>query len=160
MLARRLASRLSRRCISLGLSTSTWRGNVADWDGSGDVWFKVHEVPAITNGGSSLSFPAQGIDRVHSPFRRTFLMNSTSSVQRTSRCTWRGHGGTEVEFDDIFVSAAPEWLITYAYRRGITGGITHTPNSNASTLVKHLASPTSPFPIRILHETDTPYRFL
>ncbi|KIJ41444.1 lytic polysaccharide monooxygenase [Sphaerobolus stellatus SS14] len=60
MMARRLASRLSRRCISLGLSTSTWRGNVADWDGSGDV----HEVPAITNGDSSLSFPAQGINRV------------------------------------------------------------------------------------------------
>ncbi|KIJ55995.1 lytic polysaccharide monooxygenase [Sphaerobolus stellatus SS14] len=64
MLARRLASRLSRRCISLGLSTSTWRGNVADWDGSRDIWLKVHEVPAITNGGSSLSFPAQDIDRV------------------------------------------------------------------------------------------------
>ncbi|KIJ46719.1 lytic polysaccharide monooxygenase [Sphaerobolus stellatus SS14] len=54
-------------------------GNVADWNDSGDVWFKVHEVPAITNGGSSLSFPAQGIDRVTS-FRRTFLMDSTSSV--------------------------------------------------------------------------------
>ncbi|KIJ26385.1 lytic polysaccharide monooxygenase [Sphaerobolus stellatus SS14] len=52
MLARRLASRLSRRCISLG------------YDGSGDVWLKVPEVPTITKGGSSLSFPAQGIDRV------------------------------------------------------------------------------------------------
>ncbi|KIJ46201.1 lytic polysaccharide monooxygenase [Sphaerobolus stellatus SS14] len=39
-------------------------GNVADWDGSGDVWFKVHEFPTITNRGSSLSFPEQGINRV------------------------------------------------------------------------------------------------
>ncbi|KIJ33766.1 lytic polysaccharide monooxygenase [Sphaerobolus stellatus SS14] len=39
-------------------------GNVADWDGDGEVWFKVYELPAITDGGNSMRFPAQGIDRV------------------------------------------------------------------------------------------------
>ncbi|KAJ2912652.1 hypothetical protein MD484_g7765, partial [Candolleomyces efflorescens] len=38
-------------------------GNVSTWDGSGNVWFKVHEVPAVTNGGSSISFPAMNVDR-------------------------------------------------------------------------------------------------
>jgi len=33
-------------------------GSVANWDGSGAVWFKVWEEPPITNGGSSISFPS------------------------------------------------------------------------------------------------------
>jgi len=39
-------------------------GNVSTWDGSGQVWFRVHEVPAVTNGGSSISFPAMNADNV------------------------------------------------------------------------------------------------
>ncbi|KIJ30559.1 lytic polysaccharide monooxygenase [Sphaerobolus stellatus SS14] len=50
-------------------------GNVVDWNGSGDV----HEVPTITNGSSSLSFLAQGIEHVTS-FHRTFLTDSILSV--------------------------------------------------------------------------------
>ncbi|TEB37989.1 endoglucanase II [Coprinellus micaceus] len=38
-------------------------GNVSQWDGSGNVWFRVHEIPAVTNGGSSISFPAQNVQR-------------------------------------------------------------------------------------------------
>ncbi|RXW18990.1 hypothetical protein EST38_g6869 [Candolleomyces aberdarensis] len=38
-------------------------GDVSSWDGSGNVWFKVHEVPAVTNGGSSISFPAMNVDK-------------------------------------------------------------------------------------------------
>ncbi|KZV64983.1 lytic polysaccharide monooxygenase [Peniophora sp. CONT] len=34
------------------------------WAGDGAVWFKVHEVPPITNGGSSISFPAQNVPSV------------------------------------------------------------------------------------------------
>ncbi|KIJ27670.1 lytic polysaccharide monooxygenase [Sphaerobolus stellatus SS14] len=41
--------------------------NVAAWDGSSDEWFKVHKVPTITNGSSSLSFPTQGINPVIIP---------------------------------------------------------------------------------------------
>ncbi|KIJ43146.1 hypothetical protein M422DRAFT_253649 [Sphaerobolus stellatus SS14] len=40
---------------------------------------------------------------------------------------------------------------------GITGVITYSTNLNTSALVKHLASPTSAFPMRILLETDAPY---
>ncbi|KAF5329973.1 hypothetical protein D9611_010402 [Ephemerocybe angulata] len=39
-------------------------GNVSTWDGSGQVWFRVYEVPAVTNGGSSISFPAMNADKV------------------------------------------------------------------------------------------------
>ena len=35
-------------------------GNVTNWDGSGAVWFRVHEVPAIAN-GQTISFPAMSM---------------------------------------------------------------------------------------------------
>lgn len=35
-------------------------GDVANWNGDGQVWFKVHEITAVTNGGSSISFPSNG----------------------------------------------------------------------------------------------------
>ncbi|TFL01517.1 glycoside hydrolase family 61 protein [Pterulicium gracile] len=35
----------------------------ADWDGAGNVWFKVHEIGPITNGGSSISFPTDDMLR-------------------------------------------------------------------------------------------------
>ena len=31
--------------------------NASTADGSGSVWFKVHQVTAVTNGGSSISWP-------------------------------------------------------------------------------------------------------
>ncbi|TFK22004.1 hypothetical protein FA15DRAFT_596894 [Coprinopsis marcescibilis] len=34
-------------------------GNVSEWDGSGEVWFKVHEVAPIVTPGSPIKFPAQ-----------------------------------------------------------------------------------------------------
>ncbi|TEB37990.1 glycoside hydrolase family 61 protein [Coprinellus micaceus] len=37
-------------------------GNVTTWDGSGAVWFRVHEIPAVTDGGKSISFPAQNVE--------------------------------------------------------------------------------------------------
>ncbi|THU86950.1 glycoside hydrolase family 61 protein A [Dendrothele bispora CBS 962.96] len=39
-------------------------GDVTSWDGSGDVWFKVHEVTAVTDGGTSITFPAQNVPSV------------------------------------------------------------------------------------------------
>ncbi|KAH6899218.1 glycoside hydrolase [Coprinopsis sp. MPI-PUGE-AT-0042] len=38
--------------------------DIANWDGSGQVWFRVHEVPAVTNGGSSISFPSDGTTKI------------------------------------------------------------------------------------------------
>ena len=38
--------------------------DVANWDGSGAVWFKVYEISAVTNGGQSISFPAQNLASV------------------------------------------------------------------------------------------------
>ncbi|THU86952.1 glycoside hydrolase family 61 protein A [Dendrothele bispora CBS 962.96] len=39
-------------------------GDVTSWDGSGQVWFKVHEVTAKTDGGTSITFPAQNVPSV------------------------------------------------------------------------------------------------
>ncbi|KIJ64665.1 lytic polysaccharide monooxygenase [Hydnomerulius pinastri MD-312] len=38
--------------------------DISSWDGSGSVWFKVHEVTAVTDGGSSISFPSVGMSQV------------------------------------------------------------------------------------------------
>jgi hypothetical protein len=35
--------------------------NVTGWAGDGAVWFKVYQITATTNGGSSISFPAQSM---------------------------------------------------------------------------------------------------
>ncbi|KAJ7121487.1 endoglucanase II, partial [Mycena epipterygia] len=41
--------------------------DVASWDGSGDVWFKIFEIPAVTDGGTSITFPATGLTQVTFP---------------------------------------------------------------------------------------------
>ncbi|KAJ7895472.1 glycosyl hydrolase family 61-domain-containing protein [Mycena olivaceomarginata] len=41
--------------------------DVAAWDGSGTVWFKVFEIPAVTDGGTSITFPAEGLATVNFP---------------------------------------------------------------------------------------------
>jgi len=37
---------------------------VASWAGDGDVWFKVYQITAVTNGGESITFPAQNLPSV------------------------------------------------------------------------------------------------
>ncbi|KAJ7192397.1 glycoside hydrolase [Mycena pura] len=39
--------------------------DVAEWDGSGEVWFKIFEVTAVTNGGTSITFPATLLTEVN-----------------------------------------------------------------------------------------------
>ena len=39
-------------------------GDVSDFAGDGDVWFKVYQISAVTNGGSSITFPAEGVPGV------------------------------------------------------------------------------------------------
>ncbi|KAK7007673.1 glycoside hydrolase [Favolaschia claudopus] len=41
--------------------------DVADWDGSGNVWFKVYQISAVTDGGSTITFPATGMPEVTFP---------------------------------------------------------------------------------------------
>jgi len=33
---------------------------VTGWAGDGSVWFKVYQISAVTDGGTSITFPAQG----------------------------------------------------------------------------------------------------
>ncbi|KAF4574608.1 hypothetical protein EYR36_005956 [Pleurotus pulmonarius] len=33
----------------------------SDWDGAGSVWFKVYELNPVTDGGSSITYPADGL---------------------------------------------------------------------------------------------------
>ncbi len=35
--------------------------SVNGWAGDGDVWFKVYQISAVTNGGESITFPAEGM---------------------------------------------------------------------------------------------------
>jgi hypothetical protein len=53
---------------------------VATWDGSGSVWFKVAQLPAVTDGGTSIKFPADNLAQF------TFkIPNSTPSGQYLAR---------------------------------------------------------------------------
>ncbi|TFK99523.1 glycoside hydrolase family 61 protein A [Pterulicium gracile] len=39
----------------------------ADWDGSGTVWFKVHEISAKTDGGNTITWPTDNMGTVNFP---------------------------------------------------------------------------------------------
>ncbi|KAJ7894814.1 glycoside hydrolase family 61 protein [Mycena leptocephala] len=39
-------------------------GNVSTFTGDGAVWFKVYQITAVTNGGTSITFPAQNLPSV------------------------------------------------------------------------------------------------
>ncbi|KAF7333713.1 hypothetical protein MVEN_02327700 [Mycena venus] len=41
--------------------------DVASWDGSGTVWFKIYQISAVTDGGTSITFPATGLTQVTFP---------------------------------------------------------------------------------------------
>ncbi|KAJ6588050.1 glycoside hydrolase [Mycena capillaripes] len=41
--------------------------DVASWDGSGSVWFKIYQISAIIDGGTSIIFPAYGMSQVTFP---------------------------------------------------------------------------------------------
>ncbi|KAH8829414.1 glycoside hydrolase [Flagelloscypha sp. PMI_526] len=38
--------------------------NVSTWDGSGDVWFKIYQISAVTDGGTSITFPSENLQTV------------------------------------------------------------------------------------------------
>ncbi|CAA7261272.1 unnamed protein product [Cyclocybe aegerita] len=40
-------------------------GSVADWDGAGAVWFKVHQISAVTDGGRTISWPSAGVSQIN-----------------------------------------------------------------------------------------------
>ncbi|KAJ6627625.1 glycosyl hydrolase family 61-domain-containing protein [Mycena sp. CBHHK59/15] len=39
--------------------------DVSKWDGSGNVWFKVFQIPAVTDGGTTITFPSTGMTEVN-----------------------------------------------------------------------------------------------
>ncbi|KAF9444846.1 lytic polysaccharide monooxygenase [Macrolepiota fuliginosa MF-IS2] len=39
-------------------------GDVSTWDGSGTVWFKVYQITAVTDGGTSISWPSTSLNTV------------------------------------------------------------------------------------------------
>ncbi|KAK7046443.1 glycosyl hydrolase family 61-domain-containing protein, partial [Favolaschia claudopus] len=41
--------------------------DVSKWDGSGNVWFKIYEISAKTDGGNTITFPAENITQVNFP---------------------------------------------------------------------------------------------
>ena len=56
-----LTHRLSFRFFTQGVINvhmAKAPSTVANWDGSGSVWFKVAQLSAITDGGKAITFPA------------------------------------------------------------------------------------------------------
>jgi hypothetical protein len=41
--------------------------DVADWDGSGEVWFRIYQITADTDGGETITFPSQNLAQVTFP---------------------------------------------------------------------------------------------
>jgi len=41
--------------------------DVASWDGSGTGWFKIYQISAVTDGGTTITFPATGMSEVTFP---------------------------------------------------------------------------------------------
>jgi len=41
--------------------------DVASWDGSGEVWFRIYQISAVTDGGTTITFPATGLTEVNFP---------------------------------------------------------------------------------------------
>lgn len=50
--------------INVYLAKAPSGTDVKNWDGSGSVWFKVYEITAVTDGGSTISFPGQNVPGV------------------------------------------------------------------------------------------------
>ncbi|TFK21221.1 hypothetical protein FA15DRAFT_717806 [Coprinopsis marcescibilis] len=38
--------------------------SIEEWEGGGEIWFKVYEIPAVTNGGTLILFPSSGLRSV------------------------------------------------------------------------------------------------
>ncbi|KZS88821.1 glycoside hydrolase family 61 protein [Sistotremastrum niveocremeum HHB9708] len=45
--------------------------SVSGWAGDGAVWFKVYQISAVTNGGTSISWPAQNLAGVSFPLPKS-----------------------------------------------------------------------------------------
>ncbi|EIW53754.1 glycoside hydrolase family 61 protein [Trametes versicolor FP-101664 SS1] len=51
--------------VNVYMARARARTDVAQWDGDGQVWFKAHEITAVTDGGKSIAWPAQGLGSVN-----------------------------------------------------------------------------------------------
>lgn len=50
--------------------------DAASWDGSGQVWFKVHQIPAVTDGGKTITFPGSGTSASFRNFGSLLIQDS------------------------------------------------------------------------------------
>ncbi|TFY62640.1 hypothetical protein EVG20_g6629 [Dentipellis fragilis] len=62
--------------------------DVDSFDGSGTTWFKVYQISAVTDGGSTITFPAEASLESPSPFPRPCRVASTLFAWRRLPCTW------------------------------------------------------------------------
>ncbi|KAH9848011.1 glycoside hydrolase family 61 protein [Lenzites betulinus] len=51
--------------VNVYMARAPHGADLASWDGAGRVWFKAHAVGAVTDGGGSIEWPAQGRAAVH-----------------------------------------------------------------------------------------------
>ncbi|KAJ3527082.1 hypothetical protein NMY22_g9916 [Coprinellus aureogranulatus] len=92
--------------------------DVASWDGSGSVWFKVHEISAVTNGGSSITFPSNGMRSVEFTLPQSLPSGQyLVRIENVALHSAQGQGGAQ-------------WYISCAQIEVTNGG-----NGNPSPLV-------------------------
>ncbi|THG98950.1 hypothetical protein EW026_g3321 [Hermanssonia centrifuga] len=86
-------------------------GNASAFDGSGQVWFKVHQISAVTDGGSSITWPdnGAGLTQVASTFGGAQFYISCGQINVTG-----GGGGTPgplVSIPGVYTGYEPSILI-------------------------------------------------
>ena len=111
--------------------------DVASWDGSGAVWFKVHEISAVTNGGSSITFPSNGMRSVEFPLPQSLPSGQyLVRIENVALHSASGmNGGKSFNSPNIFVLlmfrlCQAQWYISCAQIEVTGGG-----NGNPSPLV-------------------------
>jgi hypothetical protein len=58
--------------------------DVAKWAGDGAVWFKVYQISAVTNGGTSITFPAQSMSSYIHHARLSAILTYSIQTSRLS----------------------------------------------------------------------------
>ena len=76
--------------------------SVDGWAGDGDVWFKVYQISAVTNGGESITFPAEG---------KYLIMVISDLTLTVSKSNISGHGSS-ISPPSRMSSVATHWWPT------------------------------------------------
>ncbi|KAJ6503881.1 glycosyl hydrolase family 61-domain-containing protein [Mycena sanguinolenta] len=86
--------------------------DVADWDGSGEVWFRIYQITADTDGGETITFPSQTI-HVANVYGGAQFYLSCAQIEVTNGGS--GTPGPLVAFPGAYTGNEPGILIDIYY---------------------------------------------